>query len=143
MADLPELLQWLKSTSTFGGAGVWVLVVMAAVGWWKGLPAVLLAWSTRIGAEAERTDKEIARLERQIAAGERRHADCEDRCMSLMKRLDDQDETIRGLRAQMSQLQVSAVRVGMGPLSVTETLIASLDRVPGSDGKVVELKPRL
>ncbi len=61
---------------TPGAAGIWVLVVMAAVAWWKGLPGVLDAWTNRLTTEKEHREKEIERLERQIAAADDRHEEC-------------------------------------------------------------------
>jgi uncharacterized coiled-coil protein SlyX len=141
-----ELLALLKAGWTPGAIGIWtfgpVIILILGAGLWKGMPAVLDAWTRRADAESARTDREFERLERQIRASDDRHADCERRCEALVRRMNEQDQTINGLRAQMTQVQISAVRVGAAPETVTEALIAQLDHVPGADGKVVEIRPR-
>lgn len=129
-----EILALAKNGWTPGGVGIWLLVVMAAGVWWKGLPAVLDAWTKRSDREAERISKEFERLERQIEAGEKRHGECEIRCERLQAEVTRLHQTIKGMMDQMRQLQVSAIRVGMDePPSVTSILIAELDKVPSGD----------
>lgn len=140
---LEEFATFVKSGLTFGSAGVWTLCIFTFGLWWKGLPAFLDAWTRRSDKEADRIDKEFDRLGKQITASDERHAECEKRCEKMQDRLDEAMALIDGLRRQAQQQQLSAVRVGAGPITVTETLIAELDRLPSQEGKVVELKPRV
>jgi len=122
-----EVFALLRNGWTPGGVGIWVLVLMTGVGLWKGLPAMLDAWTRRADAEAIRIDNEFKRLERHIEAGERRHSECEERCKALQ-------DTVAGLSRQMRQMQLSAVRLGADePPTITATLIAELDRLPSGD----------
>lgn len=135
---LEEFAALFKSGWTPGAVGIYAfglpIVVMLAIGLWKGLPALLDAWTRRADAEALRIDREVARLERQIEGGETRHKECEDRCTRLHEEVSRLNKVIDGLIRQFRQLQISAVRVGMDePPTVTSQLIAELDRIPGGD----------
>jgi len=124
--------EWFVSTIaklTPGGVGIWVLVAMAAVAWWKGLPAVLEAWSSSVSKERDHREREIERLERQIIAGDKRHDECLEGQRILREEVNRLQGLISGMVLQMRQLQLSA---GDGALLQPDfaAMLRAMDRAP-------------
>lgn len=97
---------------TPGGVGVWVLVGAVLIAWWKGLPAVLDAWSNSVARERDDRMREIERLEGQIKAADDRHAECMDGQRELRKEIDRLQRIISGMVIQMRQMQLTAIDGG-------------------------------
>lgn len=146
---MEDFLPLLTKGWTPGGAGIWVLVVLSLVGWWKGLPAVLDAFANRQSKIEERMGKLLedatARFTREIEAADKRHDDCMDGQQRLLSRIDTleakvadqqdcierQQKTIEGLRRQAIQNSVSALRMeGQVPSPLVEAAIEALDKIP-------------
>lgn len=134
MGELAAVLPLLKAGWTPGGVGIFIIIAMLGGMWWKGLPALLDAWTRRADQEAQRISKDFERLERQIEAGDKRHEECLEGQRVLRGEVDRLNKVIDGLIRQMRQLQISAVRVGMDePPTVTSKIIAELDRFPSTE----------
>lgn len=150
---MDELVPLLTKNWTPGGAGIWVLVMLSLVGWWKGLPAVLDAFANRQSKIEERMgallDDATARFTREIAAADQRHDDCmagqerlvarigvlEDKVAEQQACIEDQQVTIEGLRRKDLQQQVSALRVeGSEPSPMIAAAIARLSTLPEVKG---------
>jgi predicted RNase H-like nuclease (RuvC/YqgF family) len=142
MGEISELIGFIKTTATFGGVGIWTIVMMMAWSLWKGLPSVLDAWTNRQSKEAERTDREITRLEAQIGRLEGQIASADDRHEECLKKQDEMRDqittlqrTIDGLIAQMRQVGISAVRNEVANLPPPiAAMVEALDRLPGVNG---------
>lgn len=141
---MEELLGLITKGWTPGGAGIWVLIVLFLAGWWKGLPAVLDAFANRQSKIEERMgallDDATARFTREIAAADARHADCmegQEKMQAEVERLrecvNEQQATIDGLKKQIIQMQVSAIRVeGAGAAApFAQATISKLDKIIG------------
>lgn len=100
--------------------GIWVLIL------WKGLPSVLDAWTNRVSKEADRTDREIARLERQLLEMDKRHEDC----MKGQDSLREQLTKVYGQLDQMKQIMRSSLNLSMGDPAMISSL-AALDKLTG------------
>lgn len=134
--------EWFVSAMskfTPGAAGIWVLVAMALLGWWKGLPGVLDAWTNRLAKEKEHREKEIERLERQIKAADDRHDECLEgqrvlrQEMTAMQKLHAEEVQrlqgmISGMVVQMRQMQLSAGRVVPNMPDEYSAMIENLER---------------
>lgn len=128
---------------TPGGAGIWVLVAISLAGWWKGLPAVLEALANRQSKIEERMGKLLedatARFTRELAAADARHHDCMEGQAKMSGEVErlricvaEQQETIDGLKKQLTQVQVSTLRTeGQAPSPLVAAALLSLDRVAG------------
>lgn len=142
MGEISELIGFVRSTATFGGVGIWTIVLMMAWSLWKQLPSVLDAWTNRQSKEAERTDKEFARLETQIgrlqsqvASGDDRHEECLKKQDEMREEITRLQRTIDGMINQMRQMQASAARLeGVDLPPPIAAMIKALDRVPGREG---------
>jgi DNA anti-recombination protein RmuC len=128
---------------TPGGAGIWVLVALALLGWWKKLPEVLDAFSNRQSKIEERMGKLLEdateRFTRELAAADERHADCMEGQQKMVAeverlrvRVAEQDQTIDSLHKQMIQMQVSAIRTdGQVASPMIDAAMNSLNRLTG------------
>lgn len=105
-------LKLLLQGWTPGGVGVWVLVFATLIAWWKGLPAVLDAWSNSVARERDDRMREIDRLERQIEASDARHAECMDGQRKLREEIDRLQRLISGMVIQMRQMQLASLDGG-------------------------------
>lgn len=140
---MEELIPLLSKGWTPGGAGIWVLVVLGLVGWWKGLPAVLEAIANRQSKIEERMGQLLedatARFTRELAAADARHHDCMKgqsemhlEVERLRECVQEQQATIDSLKKQLIQVQVSAIRTEGQPVSpLIASAVQSLDRVTG------------
>ena len=146
---MEEILEKLAAQFTPGAVGVWTLVIMALVGWWKGLPGVLDAFANRQSKIEERMqallDRSTERFEREIAAADERHNDCIEGQRRLMERVDElereamvsrkiineQAHIIEGLNHKITQMQISALRTeGIAPSSMIQSAMDTLSRLP-------------
>lgn len=131
MAEITGIGNFIRTTLTFGGVGIWTLVLMGLYVLWQGLPKVLDAMSNRVSKEAERTDREIARLEAQIVSSDKRHEECVEGQRLLREEVNRLNAIINGLIVQMRQMQISAARVDGVELSpALEAMLSSLGHVP-------------
>jgi hypothetical protein len=127
---------------TPGGVGVWVLVAITLIAWWKGLPPVLEAWSNSVARERADRTREIERLEGQIKAADDRHSECMEGQRKLRDEMSEMsrrhgEEVLRlqnlisGLMAQVRQMQFSALDAGQalpGLPPEFAALLVSLER---------------
>lgn len=106
---MTEYLPFLKDF-TPGAAGIWTLVVMGLLAWWKGLPAVIAAFTKRsVDLEARiqasmdiyitRTDKEIEALTEKVRRAEAAHKQCQ-------REQDALREEMSGLKRQLAEYQI-------------------------------------
>ncbi len=113
------------STITVGGVGVWATFGMLLLAWWKGLPkfipTVITAVTERNKALAEGFDFQIERLETQLAASDKRHADCMAGQDSLRREVDELRRAYETLRTQWLQQQSSIVATLPGSV-VSQTI---------------------
>lgn len=102
-----------------GSAPGWIMAFAFLGILWKGLPAVLDAWSNSVAKERAHREREIKRLEDQITASDKRHEECMDGQRKLREEMgqmakDHADEVgrlqnlISGLIIQMRQMQLSS-----------------------------------
>jgi predicted nucleic acid-binding Zn-ribbon protein len=145
-----ELAESFIKGWTPGGVGIWVIVIGGLVAWWKGLPAFLEALANRQSKMEERMASLLQattdRFTRELEAADKRHEDCMKGQERLIERIgqlerrgaedreciEKQQETIAGLKRQIVQLQVSAVRTeGVGVSPVIQGVVARLDALPG------------
>lgn len=142
---MEELIPLLTKGWTPGGAGIWVVVILMLIGWWKGLPAVLDAFANRQSKIEERMGKLLddatERFTREIAAADARHDDCmkgQEKMQTEVERLrtcvNEQQATIDGLKKQIIQMQVSALRVegNTGAAPFAQAVVAKLDKIVGT-----------
>lgn len=94
---------------TPGGVGVWVLVGAVLIAWWKGLPAVLDAWSNSVARERADRERAIERLEGQIRAADGRHSECMEGQRKLREEIDRLQNVITGMVLQMRQMQLASI----------------------------------
>ena len=139
-----EYADFLKGW-TPGGVGIWTLVIMALVAWWKGLPAFIDAMANRQSKIEERMgallQQTTDRFSRELADADKRHEDCVKSQEVLRARIEAQDKkiaeqqeciseqqaTIEGLKRQMLQMQQSAIRLeGMGSGGIAEVAKAAV-----------------
>lgn len=151
--DLDFLKGWGGYTTTL------TLIAGGLLTWWKVLPALIDALANRQSKIEERMGALLRdatdRFSRQIAEADARHADCMEGQRKLLERveeqdekitaqsrkLQEQDETIAGLRAQFRSMQVSAVRIeGGGVSALARGMIETLDIVE-EQGKGLRLPP--
>lgn len=140
---MEELLAPLLAKWTPGAAGIWTVVALLLLGWWKGLPSVLDAFANRQSKIEERMGALLKdateRFTREIEAADKRHDDCmagQDTLQREVERLRacvaEQQGTIEALKRQMLQMQVSAIRVeGTSPSPIIAAALSSLDSVKG------------
>lgn len=140
---MEELLPLISKGWTPGGAGIWVLVAISLIGWWKGLPAVLEALANRQSKIEERMGQLLedttARFTRELAAADARHHDCMEGQAKMVVEVErlrvcvqEQQATIDSLKKQLIQVQVSAIRVECQPASpLVAAAVQSLDRIAG------------
>lgn len=145
MEDLPAMLEALKG---FGGyANTIATVLVAALAWWKGLPAIIEAgakiiemWSNRAASieerlqtamklslerndlELERMSKRADEMETRYNESEKRHNDCEERNRKLSRAFDtlrdEMDIVKQDLTGAKRQLAAYEARGG-APVPVT------------------------
>lgn len=119
---MTEILALFKAGWTPGGVGIWVLVAVVVGGWWKGLPAVLLAFEKKqSGIETrmeELLEAQAERFNKQLAAADRRHDDCmdgqrriEQNMLERIGKLEAENEKLRGLINAMRQGEQSMQEV--------------------------------
>ncbi len=138
---MPHFLESLKG---YGGYSTSIVVIIVALAtWWKVLPSVIDALANRQSKIEERMGKLLddatQRFEKQIAAADARHEHCmegQEELQREVKRLRDhsiaQDKTIEGLRRQILQMQVSAVRIeGTGVTPLATAAVEALNKLPG------------
>lgn len=101
---LNDLPQFLTQGWTPGGVGVWFLVASTLGLWWRGLPAVLEAWTNRLDKERGHREREIERLERQIRDADDRHDECMKGQAALRREIDDLRKRIAAMVKQFPQL---------------------------------------
>lgn len=131
MGELTGIGTFIRTTLTFGGIGIWTLVLMAFYVLWQGLPKLLDTLANRTSKEGDRTDREIARLEAQIIASDKRHEECIEGQRVLRDEVNRLNAIINGLIVQMRQMQISAARVdGLSLSPVIENMLTSLEEVP-------------
>ena len=109
---------------------------------WKGLPAVLDSWANSVAKERDHREREIKRLEGQIAAADDRHNECLEGQRALrdeieqMRRAHSEEIAslhgiITGMVVQMRQIQMTAASLSsdgnMSPALMS--MIESLDRI--------------
>ena len=103
---MEEIIPLITKNWTPGGAGIWVLVVLSLVGWWKGLPSVLEAFANRQSKVEERMGQLLedatARFTREIAAADKRH----DECIHGQQELVNE---VRRLRAHLGAMEADAL----------------------------------
>lgn len=122
-------------SNNLGTVSGWTLVVLALLGWWKGIPSFIDAWEKRAGgievrlqasmaATLERYDRELARCGDQLKEAERHHKICIDEQEVLRIRISEQDkiiatqnstiatqtQTIVEMADQMKGLQISNIQ---------------------------------
>lgn len=130
--EFSEIFGFISRTATVGGVGIWSIVVLLLLGLWKGFPGVLDAWSNRLSKEAERTDREIARLEAHIVAADNRHDECIKGQAELRSEVSRLNRIIDGMINQMRQIQISAARTdGVDLPAPIVAMMQALDRIPG------------
>lgn len=139
MEGLTPIVDALSKGWTPGGVGIWVIVLTMLTGLWKGLPAVLDAWSNSVARERENREKEVAaerghrereisRLESQIAASDKRHEECMEGQKALRAEIAEQNKTISALVLGIRQMQLS------GSVGVTEfpaSMASIINRIGG------------
>lgn len=131
MTEVTGIGSFIRETLTFGGVGIWTLVLMGLYFLWQGMPKVLDSWTNRVSKEAERTDREIARLEAQIVSSDKRHEECVEGQRILREEVSRLNAIINGLIVQMRQMQISAARVDGIELSAPlEAMLSALGNVP-------------
>lgn len=146
---MEEILAKLAAQFTPDVIGVWTLVALVLLGWWKGLPGVLDAFANRQSKLEERMqallDRSTERFEREIAAADERHDACMEGQKRLMIRVEElergrdedrkviaeQTRTIEGLNHKITQMQISALRTdGMAPSPLIKGVMDRLDQLP-------------
>lgn len=94
---MEEIIPFLAKF-TPGAAGIWVLVVMGLVAWWKGLPAVIEAIANRQSKIEERLGQEMdamsKRWEARLEQADKQHQECHAAQEVLRGRINDQDRII-------------------------------------------------
>lgn len=140
---MEELLAPLLAKWTPGAAGIWTIVALLLLSWWKGLPSVLDAFANRQSKIEERMGKLLEeatlRFQREIAAADERHAHCMEGQDTLQKEVErlrtcvaEQQGTIDAMKRQMSQMQISAIRTeGTVPSPIIAAALQQLDNVKG------------
>ncbi len=131
---------------TPGAAGIWVLVIMGLVAWWKGLPAVIEAIANRQSKIEERLGREMdamsQRWEARLEAADKQHQECVKGQEALRERTNKQDviiakqnETIANQTKQISDLtdKVSALKITNEMLQIRE---AQKELDGGSDSAI-------
>ena len=146
---------WLNIGKIVGSYGTpATLILLGLLAWWQGLPKLIEALSNRQSKVEERMalllDSATQRFEKQLKEADQRHDDCMEGQRELIKRIDEQDEKlsaqsrlideqhdqIAGLKAQLRQLQVSAVRLDGSAISdIARGVVASLENLSDKEGK--------
>lgn len=141
---MEQLVEPFLAKFTPGAAGIWTVVALLLIGWWKGLPSVLDAFANRQSKIEERMGKLLEeatlRFQREIAAADERHAHCMEGQDTLQKEVErlrtcvaEQQDTIEAMKRQMLQMQVSALRVeGNAPSPIIAAAMQQLDTVKGA-----------
>jgi len=109
---MDEILAVALKGWTPGAVGIWLILGSLLAALWKGLPSVMDAWSNSVGREQAQREREITRLENQIIASDKRHAECEDAQRGLREEINRLQQLISGLVIQMRQIQLSAAATG-------------------------------
>lgn len=144
-------LDLLKGIGSYGTPAT--LVLIGLLTWWQILPKLIDAISNRQSKIEERMglllDNATERFEKQLADADRRHDDCMKGQRQLVGRIDEQDkklseqsrlidaqsDMITGLKAQLRQLQVSAVRLdGTGITDIARGVVEALDHLNPPQG---------
>ncbi len=141
---MEEIFASMLAKWTPGATGIWTMVALLLLGWWKGLPSVLDAFANRQSKIEERMGKLLEeatlRFQREIAAADERHAHCMEGQDTLQKEVErlrtcvaEQQGTIDAMKRQMLQMQVSAIRVeGTAPSPIITAALNQLDNVRGT-----------
>lgn len=130
------------------------LVIIGLLTWWQVLPKLIDAITNRQskieGRMAALLDSATERFEKELAAADKRHEDCMAGQQRLIARIDEQDEKlseqsrlidsqqdmITGLKKQLRQLQVSAIRQEGHPISeMAQRAVEALERLDTPKGE--------
>lgn len=119
------MINWLNSLGiTIGSAGIWALVIMGLVAWWKGLPTLISALTKRtidleakiqasMDAYIERNDREIAKVLEKLAQTEAEHENCKNRQKQTDQEVSRLHDEILGLKRQIAAYQMAMVEHGL------------------------------
>ena len=144
-----EIAETLSTVPAWAGSVPgWIMAVSFLGILWKGLPAVLDAWSNSVAKERDHRVREIQRLEEQISASDHRHTECMDgqRALrdeiELMRRSHAEEisglhQIITGMVIQMRQIQMTAASLSSdGNMSpALAAMFDQLDRIGKAGGK--------
>lgn len=112
------MIEWLSNLGfTPGAAGIWALVIMGFVGWWKILPGLIESITKRsidletrmqqsMAAYIERNDKEMEELKSD-------HRNCKDGQKQLEQEVSRLHDEILGLKRQIAAYQMAMVEHGL------------------------------
>lgn len=124
-----DIGSWIRQTLTLGSVGIWTLVIMALGAWWKGLPAVLLAYDMRLSKRDERINAEFERYGRLLKESDDRHEECRAENAAIRKELNEVYGQLRQLRQLITSGTAGAAEIP--PTMVA--LLSGLANVPGTN----------
>lgn len=110
------MMDWVDNflaRATPGTPALYAILIVLLLGVWKGLPAVLDAWTNRLSEERNHREREIARLERQIKDADDRHAECLEGQKTLREEVNRLQGMLSAMVIQMRQIQLSATNLGI------------------------------
>lgn len=152
-ATAAEATGFLQEIKGFGGyTTTATLIIFGLLTWWKVLPSLIDALANRQSKIEERMGKLLedatARFTREIEAADKRHDDCmagqerlvsrigvlEDKVAEQQQCIEQQQQTIEGLRRKDLQQQVSALRTeGVEKSPMIAAAISRLSKLPEVD----------
>lgn len=117
---MTEFFESLKNIPSWAGSVPgWIMAASFLGVLWKGLPALLDSLTNSVAREREHREREIKRLEMQIAAGDARHSEC----MEGQRRLRDEMAEMRREHAQESE---AARRAHVREVDELRTIISGM-----------------
>jgi hypothetical protein len=144
---------------TPGATGIWFIVILLLGVLWKGAPAFIEALANRQSKIEERMAALLStatdRFTRELAEADKRHEECMRGQELLRERIDrqdkkireqqdcinDQQDTIEGLKRQIGQVSLSVVRTeGVKPSPMIAAVVDRLNLLPGLGEDVPENK---
>lgn len=125
-----------------GSVPGWIMALAFLGILWKGLPAVLDAWSNSVAREREHREREIKRLETQIAASDQRH----ENCMEGQTRLQDELERMRVAHAdEIIRINTTHAEDMQGLRNLVTGLMAQIRQIQfsGAGVMIADLPPEM
>lgn len=141
----PAVVSHFLAKITPGGVGIWALVALCLMAWWKGLPAVIEVIANRQSAIEQRMgillEQTTERFMRQLEEADHRHEECmrgqeslRERIVVLERDLRDANQHIAGLNRQLAAMQISTVRVTPS-MQPSQDIVDMMDRLDKIDYK--------